>query len=99
MSLVNKNMIQDKEISREIEEILPKKYIAKDKDSDRWFVGYYFRHKKNNPSPLTSINGELVQIEYEHYLIFDEMADWGLEPKIKVVSIDINTLEIYIGVC
>lgn len=71
---------------------LPKKYRAKDKDSDHYFEGYYFEYPettycfeedyKTNPPKMIPC------------LATYRMTDWGLPNVPVMVTIDPETLEV-----
>ena len=68
---------------------LPKKYRAKDKDSDHYFEGYYFEYPettycfKSDPTP------KMIPC-----LATYRMTDWGLPNVPGMVTIDPETLEV-----
>lgn len=73
----------------------PKKYKARIKGTNKYITGYYFKHLKYVVCPV-KFNREKEEdkmLEYMHCIVYDGFADWNLEPPMKVVEIDFDTLE------
>lgn len=67
---------------------------AKDKDSNKWYTGYYVKHQLIERCPIVFSDefGNVKGPEIEHYLIFDGMADWNLPKQLYKVVINEKTL-------
>lgn len=68
---------------------LPKKYRAKDKDSDRYFEGYYFEYPETTYCFESDPTPKMIPC-----LATYRMTDWGLPNVPVMVTIDPETLEV-----
>lgn len=67
---------------------LPKRYRAKDKDSDHWFEGYYFEYPETTYCFESDPKPKMIPC-----LATYRMTDWGLPNVPVMVTIDPSTLE------
>lgn len=67
---------------------LPKRYRAKDKDSDHWFEGYYFEYPETIYCFESDPKPKMIPC-----LATYRMTDWGLPNVPVMVTIDPSTLE------
>ena len=66
----------------------PSKYKAKSLKTNHWYEGYYFEM----PETTCCCVGDR-EPEIKHFLVYHEMTDWDLPNDIKVIEIDVSTLE------
>lgn len=70
-----------------------------DKDTKRWYYGAYYKHQLYEICPVV-FSGESAadkEPKYEHYIIFDGMADWNLPKPMKMATVDPKSVGAYIG--
>jgi hypothetical protein len=73
-------------------------YKAMTKDHSRIVVGVYFIHQVRYPNVFTNSENDIEKPEdYQHLIITDGFADWGLKRPIEDVEIDPNTLIKFTG--
>ena len=63
---------------------------AKLLNSDEWIEGYYASRKDTTYCFKEDYENHLVKTH--HYILRDEMTDWGLPNELRAYEIDINTL-------
>lgn len=70
-----------------------------DKDTKQWYYGAYFKHQLYEICPVqfTDENAADKEPKYEHYIVFDGVADWNMEKPIKTATVDPKSVGIYIG--
>ena len=70
-----------------------------DKDTKQWYYGGYFKHQLYEICPVqfTDENAADKEPKYEHYIVFDGVADWNMEKPIKTATVDPKSVGIYIG--
>lgn len=74
------------------------KFRAKGNDEEtknRWFKGYYCR--LNDTTYCFKEDYDRDQNNTKHYIVFEEMVDWGLPNRHLRADIDVNTLGEYTG--
>ena len=74
------------------------KFRAKGNDEEtknRWFKGYYCR--LNDTTYCFKEDYDRDQNNTKHYIVFEEMVDWGLPNRHLRADIDVNTLGQYTG--
>ena len=74
------------------------KFRAKGNDEEtknRWFKGYYCR--LNDTTYCFKEDYDRDQNNTKHYIVFEEMVDWGLPNRHLRADIDVNTLVEYTG--
>lgn len=71
---------------------LPKRYRAKDKDSDHWFEGYYFEYPET--TYCFEEDYKAFPVKQIPCLVSHRMTDWGLPNQPILVRIDPDTLEV-----
>lgn len=74
------------------------KFRAKGNDEEtknRWFKGYYYR--LNNTTYCFKEDYDRDPNNTKHYIVFEEMVDWGLPNRHLRADIDVNTLGQYTG--
>ena len=63
------------------------------------YYGYYFRHQKSMPAPLTYKSKEEWEENTEHCLIIDDFADWNLPRDVKMIgNLDPEKIELCSGI-
>lgn len=70
-----------------------------DRDTERWYYGAYFKHQLYEICPVM-FSGETAadkEPKYEHYIVFDGMADWNMDKPIKLATVDSKSVGAYIG--
>ena len=65
---------------------------AKLLNSDEWIEGYYASRKDTTYCFKEDYENHPVKIH--HYILRDEMTDWGLPNELRAYEIDVNTKEI-----
>lgn len=75
------------------------KFRAKGNDEqtkNRWFYGSYY--KTNDTTYCCKEDYDRTSDNTHHYILFDEMTDWGLPNRKLRADIDIETLGQYTGI-
>lgn len=71
-------------------------YKAKDKDDGKWYEGYYMCLHDTTYCSMPSDNVEearkLEEENTHHYIVFEQMTDWGLPNRHLRAEIDPTTL-------
>lgn len=70
-----------------------------DRDTERWYFGAYFKHQLYEICPVL-FSGETAadkEPKYEHYIVFDGMADWNMAKPIKLATVDLKSVGVHIG--
>lgn len=68
------------------------------------YYGYYFRHQKTMPAPLTYKSKEEIEKEEweentEHCLIINDFADWNMPKDVKMIgNLDPEKIELCSGI-
>ena len=70
-------------------------HIAKLKTKDRWIDGFYCNRKET--TYCFTEDYEKYPVQTLHYIIRDEMTDWGLPNELRAYEIDPDTLCRYTG--
>ena len=70
-------------------------FKAKLKNKDRWIEGFYC--SKKDTTYCFKEDYERNPVETRHYIIRDEMTDWGLPNELRLYEIDPSTLCQYTG--
>lgn len=66
-------------------------YKAHGDDTDREFKGFYFAMPETTYCFSEDYKNHPVKIK--HFIVFDEMTDWGLPNQPRIATIDPSTLE------
>ena len=70
-----------------------------DRDTERWYVGAYFKHQLYEICPVM-FSGETAadkEPKYQHYIVFDGTADWNMDKPIKLATVDSKSVGTFIG--
>ena len=76
--------------------ILPIKYRAIRLDNNCWAYGYYIQ--KRETTYCFKEDYDAHPNNTKHYILWDEMTDWGLPNKHLVTEVDKNTICQFIGI-
>lgn len=71
------------------------KYRGKRRDNGMWAYGYYIQKQETTYCFKEDYDANLDNSK--HYILWDEMTDWGLPNRHLVIDIDPNTLCQFIG--
>lgn len=70
-------------------------FRGKDKDSGRWYYGNYMA--LNKTTYCVAEDYAAHPDNTEHFIVFDQMTDWGLPNEHKMVTVDPETVGQFTG--